>query len=212
MIEENEIKQRIITKADQMFRQYGYSKVTMEEIAADLSISKKTLYKYFSNKEHILKEILHSNKCEVDKFIEELICNPSMPFIDKLQSFLNFIAKQASKLEGPMVRDLMRNQPQIWNDIDEFRKKKAYKHLSLLIEEGKKNGIFRDDMHTEVVIIAYMAAIHSLINPETLAKLPVSADQAYKDVIKILFQGIFTSEGRKKYKSITKENFGEVTV
>lgn len=212
MNEEKEIKQRIAVKADQMFRQYGYSKVTMEEIAAELGISKKTLYKHFSNKDHILKELVHTSKCEVDDFIENLMRNRTMPFLDKLESFLNFIAKMATKIEGPMVKDLMRNHPEIWKDIDEFRTKKAYKHLSMLIEEGKKAGVFRDDIHTEVVVVAYVAAIHSLINPEILAKLPVSADQAYKDVIRILFQGIFTGEGRKKYKSIIKENYGEIKV
>jgi len=55
MTEEKEIKQRIALKADEMFRQFGYSKVTMEEIASSLAMSKKTLYKHFSNKDHLLK-------------------------------------------------------------------------------------------------------------------------------------------------------------
>lgn len=208
MTEEKDIKLRIAQKADEMFRLYGFSKVTMEEIASNLGISKKTLYKHFSNKDHILKEIVHANKCEVDKFIEDLMAQKKMPFIEKLKIFMNFIATQAQKLEGPMIHDLMKCNPEVWKDIEEFRSKKAYKHLSQLIEEGVESGIFRKDVDNSVIVVGYVASIHSLINPDVLSKLPISADQAFRDILKILFEGIFTTEGRKKYKS-SIDNYGE---
>lgn len=207
-----EIKQRILSKAEEMFFCFGYSKVTMEEIAAELGISKKTLYKHFSNKEHVFKEHMNSIKCEVDSFVETLISDKKMEFIEKLKRFMNFIAKQGSKLEGPMVRDLMKSHPEFWRDIEEFRNKKAHSNLSRLIEQGMKSGIFRKDVNTDVVVLAYVNAIHSLINPDVLARLPISADQVFKEVVKILFEGIFTNEGRKKYRTkiLIKENYGEV--
>lgn len=212
MNEEKETKLKILRRSEEMFRQFGFSKVTMEEIASDLRISKRTLYKHFSNKENILKEIVHANKCEVDDFIENLVNDSSLTFIEKLKRFLNFIANQSQKLEGPMIHDLMKCQPEIWKDIEEFRSNRAYKHLSTLIEQGKSDGVFRDDINVEVLVIAYTAAIHSIINPATLSKLPVSANQAHRDIVKILFEGIFTSEGRKKYKSSLKEYYEEVHV
>jgi hypothetical protein len=121
---------------------------------------------------------------------------------------MNFLAKQAQKLEGPMVHDLMKCNPEVWKDIEEFRSKKAYKHLSQLIEEGVESGIFRKDVDNSVIVVGYVASIHSLINPDVLSKLPVSADQAFRDILKILFEGIFTTEGRKKYKS-SIDNYGE---
>ncbi|MFA7228413.1 MAG: TetR/AcrR family transcriptional regulator, partial [Melioribacteraceae bacterium] len=150
MINSIEIKGRILNKAYEMFHGYGFSKITMEEIAAELGISKKTLYKHFSNKEHILKELISSIKCEVNEFIEELLADKSIEFIEKLKKFMNFIAKQGSRLEGPMGRDLIKNHPEFWRDIDEFRKKSAYSNLSRLIEQGIKSGIFRKDVNTEI--------------------------------------------------------------
>ncbi|PKL83523.1 MAG: hypothetical protein CVV24_04450 [Ignavibacteriae bacterium HGW-Ignavibacteriae-3] len=209
-----EVRNRILLKANDMFQRFGFSKVTMEEIASGLGISKRTLYKHFSNKEHLLKEIISSIKCEVDDFIEGLLSDKSMEFIEKLKRFMNFIAKQGSRLEGPIVKDLMRSHPEFWRDIEEFRKKKAYTNLSRLIEQGTKSGIFRKDVNTEVVVLAYVASIHSLINPEVLARLPISADEVFKDIVKILFEGIFTTEGRKKYNTSTliKDNYGESVI
>ncbi|MCX7876460.1 MAG: TetR/AcrR family transcriptional regulator [Melioribacteraceae bacterium] len=212
-MEEKEIKQKILHKAEDMFQRFGFSKVTMEEIANSLNISKKTLYKHFSNKEHILKEMVHLNKCEVDNFIDELMNDKSTPFIEKLKKFMNFIAIISKKLEGTMVHDIMKSHPEIWHDIEQFRENRAYKNLSNLIKDGIASGIFRNDINTEVVVLAYVSAIHTLINPETLSKLPISADQAFGDILKILFEGLFTSDGRKKYRNTIKnETLGEINL
>jgi AcrR family transcriptional regulator len=214
MSDEKDIKQKILHTAEEMFQKFGYSKVTMEEIASNLNISKKTLYKHFANKEHILKEMVHNNKCEVDNFIDELMKDKTTPFIDKLKNFMNFIAKVSKKIEGTMVHDIMKSHPEIWKDIEQFRENRAYKNLSDLIKDGIQNGIFRDDVNTEVVVLAYVSAIHTMINPETLSKLPISADQAFRDILKIMFEGLFTSEGRKRYRNTFKKNetLGELTL
>ena len=198
----------IIRAAKQRFAHYGFAKVTMEEIAATLGISKRTLYKHYSNKESILKEIVSTAKCEIESFIEELINNKKLQFIEKLKIFMNFIAKQTARLESPMIDDLMKCNPEIWHDIVEFRKNRTYKHFSELIEQGKKSRTFTKNINTEVIVIAYVSAIHSLINPGTLATLPISVDQAYREIMKIFFDGIFTEEGRNKYRttSLLKDN------
>lgn len=203
MNEEKEIKDRIRIRAYEMFSQYGYSKISMEEIAGNLGISKRTLYKHYSNKENILKEIVSTAKCEIETFIETLINNKKLQFIEKLKMFMNFIAKQTARLENPMIHDLMKCNPEIWNDIVEFRKNKTYKHFSELIEQGKKSRIFNKDLNTEVIVIAYVSSVHSLISPDTLSTLPISADQAYMEIMKIFFDGIFTEDGRNKYKTIS---------
>jgi TetR/AcrR family transcriptional regulator, cholesterol catabolism regulator len=214
MNNEEDIKKRIITHAEEIFNKYGCSKVTMEEIAQDLRISKKTLYKHFPNKEHVLKAIIHSNKCSVNSFIEPLLADKSMEFIEKLKLFMKFIAKQSSKMDNPLIVDLMKSHPEMWCDIQEFRSKKAHSNLSRLMQQGIKSGIFRKDIHAEVMVLGYVGAIHNLITPDVLATLPISADQVFKEIVKILFEGIFTPEGRKKYKStkLIKDNYGEIVL
>jgi AcrR family transcriptional regulator len=83
MANDQEMKQRIESKAQEMFYRYGYSRVTMEEIASTLGISKKTLYKHFSNKEHLLKEIVHKTKCEIEAFVNKLIEDDKTEFVVK---------------------------------------------------------------------------------------------------------------------------------
>lgn len=201
MNNDTEVKSKILAHASEMFQRYGFTKITMEEIASELGISKKTLYKNFSNKEHILKEIINEAKCEITSFVEDLIHNKKIDFIEKLKMFMNFLIKHSSKLNSPMVQELAKNYPKLWDDIQELRKKKALKNFTLLIDEGINLGIFREDINKEVVVLLYISAIHGIINPETLSQLPVSGGQVFENIIKIIFEGILSKDGRKKYKT-----------
>ena len=146
MHEEKEIKERILKQAEQLFLQFGYSKVTMDEIAASLGMSKKTLYKFFPGKETLVKEMITSMKCSIDEHIDNVWSNKEMDFMDKLKSVMNFIGKQTTKLHGPLLEDLHKNIPEVWQEIHDFRKENAVKRFSVFINEGVETGVFRKDL------------------------------------------------------------------
>ncbi|NMB80307.1 MAG: TetR/AcrR family transcriptional regulator [Ignavibacteria bacterium] len=209
-----EVKQRILKTTEDMFYQFGYSKVTMEEIASTLSMSKKTLYKHFENKEHILKEIIRTKKCAVEAYVGELIEDKSTEFITKLKNFLSFVTSHFSRLSHPNIQDLVKSQPEVWNEIQEFRRKNAYVTFAKLINHGKESGVFRKDFNSDVAVNLYFSAIHTMLNLETLSQLPITVNEAYNDIIKIFFEGIFSEEGRKKYidSGIMNENNGDIKI
>jgi len=205
MHEEKEIKERILSQAEQLFIRFGYSKVTMDEIAANLGMSKKTLYKFFPGKEALVKEMISSLKCEVDDYIDTIWENEQMGFMDKLKAVMNFIGKQTSKLHGPLLEDLHKNIPEIWEEIHDFRKANAVKRFTNFINVGVENGVFRKDIDRQLIILFYLHAIQGMINPETLSQLPYSANQVFDSIIRIIFEGILTEEGRNEYLSYNNE-------
>ncbi len=209
MHEEKEIKERILNQAEQMFIQFGYSKVTMDEIAASLGMSKKTLYKFFPGKEALVKEMITSMKCSIDDHIEYVWNNSDMEFMDKLKSVMNFIGKQTTKLHGPLLEDLHKNIPEVWQEIHDFRKANAVKRFTVFINEGVEKGVFRKDIDRQLIVLFYLHAIQGLINPETLSQLPYSANQVFDAVIRIIFEGILTEEGRHEYLSYNTEEISK---
>ena len=99
-MEENEIKERILNKSGEMFLQVRISKVTMEEIAAELGMSKKTLYKFFQGKEQLLKEMVKDIKCKLEDNVSELWGNNETPFLEKLKNLMNCIGNQSTTFRG----------------------------------------------------------------------------------------------------------------
>lgn len=209
MHEEKEIKDRILSQAEQLFLQFGYSKVTMDEIAASLGMSKKTLYKFFPGKEALVKEMITTMKCSIDDHIDFVWNNQEMDFMDKLKSVMNFIGKQTTKLHGPLLEDLHKNIPEVWQEIHDFRKANAVKRFTTFINEGVEKGVFRKDIDKQLIVLFYLHAIQGLINPETLSQLPYSANQVFDAIIRIIFEGILTEEGRQEYLSYNTEEINK---
>jgi AcrR family transcriptional regulator len=72
---DSETRQRILSTAQQIFLKTGFSKVTMDELANELGMSKKTLYKHFSSKEDLLKVIMTEFRCGIDDYVNECLNN-----------------------------------------------------------------------------------------------------------------------------------------
>ncbi|MHB8337094.1 MAG: TetR/AcrR family transcriptional regulator [Ignavibacteriaceae bacterium] len=201
MSEEKEIKERIFDKAEQMFFQYGYAKVTMEEIASGLGISKKTLYKFFPSKENIIRELTNNRICNNEEQINQIWAEEGIDFVVKLKKMMDFIGKQSSKIKGQLSEDLQKNMPDLWNEIHNSQKMNGLEKASELLDKGVENGVFRNDIGKEIILLMFSNAVQGIINPETLSQLPYSSSQAIETIFKVLFEGIFTEEGRSKYIS-----------
>jgi AcrR family transcriptional regulator len=200
-LEDNELKERILNKAQEVFFQYGYTRVKMDEIADALGISKKTLYKFFEGKENLLREIIERIKLNIRTNCDVICENSNMEFIQKLKTLMDYIAKTSSLLRGPLPEDIQKNHPEIWRDVNEHRKKESLAKFAGLINEGVTSGDFRKDIDQQVIVLAYVNAVSSLINPELLMQLPYTGHQVFEMLIKIIFEGILTDEGRQKYLS-----------
>ncbi len=201
MSEDKELKERILSKTEEMFLQFGYSKVTMEEIASGLGMSKKTIYKYFSSKESLIRELLSNRQCEAESHIDQIWSEEGLDFVGKLKKMMDYIGRRSSKIRGPLFEDLQKCIPDIWNEIHDIKKMKGLEKATELFTSGVEKGIFRNDIERDIVLLIYTNAIQGIINPETLSQLPFSANQAIEMIFKVLFEGILTEEGRTKYLS-----------
>lgn len=199
MLEEELTKKRILEKSHEMFQNFGYSKVTMVEISQNLGISKKTLYKYFSNKKHILTEVVANVKCEIEQKFEKVLSDESLDFIQKLQGVFDIIGENIKYMQGHLTSDLISNHPEIWSEIQEFKRKKSHLQFSRLIEQGMREGFIKSDISSQLIVLVYSAAIREIMVPDVLSQIPLSKNQVYHEIIKMLFVGILSEKGRFRY-------------
>ncbi len=210
--DEREKRDRILTQAEEMFLQYGYSRVTMEEIASALGMSKKTLYRFFANKETILRERVSARQCEFMDRIDEVWKQPDVDFVGKLRKTLDFFAERSSKVNR--FHDLQKQVPDLWKEICAFKKEKGTEKIRQLLSIGFDSGIIRSDLDRDIIILLYTNAVESILKPEVLSELPFSGPQIFETISKIIFEGILSEDGRRKYVSYgtTEKNYAAKSV
>src|SRR4030042_284773 len=136
---------RIVEAARRRFLEYGFVRGAMDDIAADLGISKATLYKNVSGKEDLLRQIVHSLLDSVQARILTIINAHDLPAAEKLARLFAILNETLSQLRPAMARDIQKAAPEIWAEIESFRRQHILTHFRNLLEAGKADGVFRPE-------------------------------------------------------------------
>lgn len=180
------MKEKIISSALRRIEQVGFRKFTIDDIVNDLQISKKTVYKFFANKDEIVEaaaEALHNQ----EMLRVEDILDSSLPWEEKIQKIMSLYKEKQSPW---IYAELERFYPQVWakcqkvDAVVQIRIKK-------LLQEGVQAGVIRADVSLDLVIIMYKSImLHLVYKEDVLPGLNMTLHQAIQMIQEILSCGI----------------------
>src|SRR5688572_8494477 len=131
---------RILHQAREHFFAHGYCSCTMDDLAAELGMSKKTLYVHFAGKEEIMRAVLEQLSREIRADAEALLANRHLGFSEKLRGFAEGMVQRLALLNPRTVRDLQRFAPELYELTVEMRQKNIPYIFGRFIEEGQLAG------------------------------------------------------------------------
>lgn len=198
-----EFQDRVLEHARNEFLAKGFSKVTLDEIAAQLGISKKTLYKIYPSKEELLRASLHSMMRSGGWELERIISSDK-PFAEKLALAMMTMGKYISKVQKDGLIDIQRSAPSIWKELEKFRQEHIVSRLVTLIVQARNEKIFRPDVNEQVLIRMLVSSVQSIVNPEVLTQNSFSAKEAAENILRLLFEGALTDSARKDFHVFDK--------
>lgn len=144
---ENEPRDRILDTAEQRFRQYGYRKTTVAEIAGDLGMSAANLYRFFENKEDIAAACAQRCMSERDDRLRQVLAEPAVSAGQRLQNFvlasLRYVYDQTHNHPhiNELVETVVAHRPDVVRKkIDDYQAM-----LEQIIDEGRQSGEFAVD-------------------------------------------------------------------
>ena len=195
-----EVQNRILEVAGSQFFNLGFTKVTMDEIAHELGMSKRTLYQHFPGKKALLRSALLNRTERISEGLGNISRSNETHFGKKLEQALTLVATEIPHFSPLFLRDIQRHAPEVWQELDKRRQEHIHTRFGQLIHEGVKKGFLRKDINAEVLVLLFSTLIRNIVNPETLSHLPLSASQAFSVVSGVLFEGILTDKGRSQYR------------
>jgi AcrR family transcriptional regulator len=195
-------KTKILSFAQYHFFTYGFSKSTMDEIAAGLKMSKKTIYKYFPSKDEIIKHVVKIFLSTHSKNLEEIVSSDTNA-VHKFFLLMEYIGENLFKFSDKLLGDIQLYSPSLWKEVDKFRTEKMMINFGKIIEQGIKENYFIDQP-SQIITTAFVSSIRGVINPEFLINSRFSARDALVITIEILMHGIMTSAGEKVFKKIKR--------
>lgn len=196
MKQEQKQKKRVLEAARAEFFRFGFRKVTMDEISSAAGISKKTLYQLYSDKERLARAVMHMTMKEIESGVKELMLAPDIGFEERLKKLMAFMGMKMAQIGETAINDLKKFSPEMWEEVEEFRRAKVLKYFGGNIAEGARKGVFRRDIAPEIITLIYITLIEKLISPDLLSRLPYSPYELFEMILKVMFEGILTEKAR----------------
>jgi AcrR family transcriptional regulator len=197
---EPDLPARIVETTRTLLLSYGYSSFTMADLARELGVSKKTLYRHFPAKDAIVAKILDQFAAEIRSMADALFTDGTLSYTAKFRYFVEAMINRFSRISPHLMRDLQRSAPALHAKVEQLRFRNIPHVFGQLIRQGQAAGMVRADLDPDFAIEFWRAALQSLMHPDNLERLKLKPDQVFEQAITLFFGGLLTTAGRKDYE------------
>jgi AcrR family transcriptional regulator len=201
-------RDKILDLTHSKFIREGFYRTSMDEIARDLQMSKKTIYKYFPSKENLLEAVCDKRSKLVQSILDNIV-DSDKDSVTKFIHILNVVKKNAMNCSDSWFRDLRLHAPHLHRKVVEIRTKKINQIMTKLIEQGKKEKMI-ENLPAVVLITAYLGAIEGVTNAEFIMNSKFTMQDVMRITAEIFLNGFLTPLGREKYSN-TKKLLADLT-
>jgi AcrR family transcriptional regulator len=200
MIKKRETPQRkrIIELAQEKFHRFGIRRVSMEEIARELRMSKKSLYRHFATKEELVASCVKQVTSTIIPRINEAYESKGSPG-GKLQMIWQIFSLLPRFVSAEFAADLIADYPQIWEIVDKERQKTIL-YFEKLIEEGVASGEIRQQINPKVMGQVLLAVINNVMTPRVFARGEFTTKQVVQTLIALFSSGLLQRPGPSRKK------------
>lgn len=195
-----ETLQKIIQTANKHFTKYGIRSVSMDDIARELGMSKKTIYEKVGNKEELVKKVMEFHielDCAMTKALDEKGGNA----IDEMLGIADFVIQELSDMNPSVIYDLKKYYRPIWEMMENHRHTHIHSSILRNLQNGIKQGLYRENIRPELIAHYYRGIAHVFIDGEFLEKHQYTVAEAYIEAFKYHIYGIASEKGIEYLKT-----------
>ncbi|MBC7382773.1 MAG: TetR/AcrR family transcriptional regulator [Bacteroidia bacterium] len=196
----DEIKNKILTGSETLFLKYGFKSITMDDIARELGISKKTLYQFFDDKNSLVDQTvirhIEQEKC-LCAGLNSKVTNP----IDFMLMITDSFGDVKKQINRTILFDLKKYFKETWDKLNQFRIDFIFKQVLDNLKKGKEMGLYHQHLNDRLIARFYIHLVDFMINPDNYESENNDFKTVHKEMMSYHLRSICTDKGTKYLKS-----------
>ena len=192
------VRDRIVGGASDRFLAQGFHRITMDRLAADLGVSKKTLYRHFASKEQLLYAVVTRFMAETAAEVEAIIDRKDQDQLAKLTALMNYMSQRLSMVSQGFFQELERYAPEMWQELQDFRRRRILSNFLKLYRAGRRQRIFATTPDPRLTAQLFLSLVQGVMNPQALARIPFPPSQVIRAIINIFIYGTLADAPRSR--------------
>lgn len=201
-----ETKDRILLKADELFRRYGIRAVTLDEIATALGISKKTIYQFFEDKDALVDAVMmaefennHKDCCMASSNAKDAI--------DEMFQLLLNIDEDFRNLNPIIIFDLKKFHFKTFEKFEKHLHQDIFQMIVANLKRGIAEGLYREDLDVEIVARFRVATIWLMFDQDVFPSTKFQLTKVVKEVFELFLHGLVNTKGYKLIEKYKQQKF-----
>ncbi|HMH33396.1 MAG TPA: TetR/AcrR family transcriptional regulator [Puia sp.] len=189
-------KERILQKANDLFMRYGIRSITMDEIAAQLGISKKTIYQYFTDKDEMVAGVIDNHirdneeKCKLFKSQSENAIQEIFIAVDETEEML--------KVMNPLIMyDLEKHHLQSHRKFRDHIYRFMYQMVKENLQRGITEELYRPELNLDIVAKHRLESAFMCFNQDVFPHSRYKISEVCRELAMLYIQSVATQKGKK---------------
>lgn len=188
-------EQEFILSVTELFMRCGIKSLTMDEIARQLGISKKTIYQYVSDKKDLVTQCVQIATSD-EQYILCDVKEQEGNAIDILLAINKRVSEKIQNVQPSVMYDIERYYPEAHKIMVNHKKEFVFNMVKENMELGIKEGLYRNNLIPEIVASSYIAMTNQLFNPDPINPAKFDFKTLHKEIARYHIRGIASEKGR----------------
>jgi AcrR family transcriptional regulator len=191
-----EVRERIIVESGQLFGKFGIRTMTMDALAEEMGISKRTIYERFKDKDTLLLEVIRYYKNLTQQESLKLI-DQSDNAIEAIFRIIRMTVSQMQRMSPAFFHDFKKYHQKVFKEFAEPGEMRDFSMTQKLLETGIEQGVFRDDLNIDIVNRTLHILFDLFGHNSDMIDSGFDRKDMFDHILVPFFRGISTKKGRK---------------
>jgi AcrR family transcriptional regulator len=192
----NAFHQRIIGESRRHFLANGFRNITMDDLAREMAMSKKTLYACFPSKAALVEAVIVDKFKNVDADLSRITSTASSDCLAALRRLLECVQGHMEEIRPPFLRDIRRETPELFAVVETRRRDLIQRHFGKVFLEGRRAGLIRQDIPPKLAIQILLGAVQAVMNPPKMEELGLTPKSGFTAIMRVVLEGLTTDKAR----------------
>ncbi|GAA4273825.1 TetR/AcrR family transcriptional regulator [Aquimarina gracilis] len=199
------MKEKIVEKANDLFLNLGFKSVTMDDLASEMGISKKTIYTHFQNKTKLVEETTKHLFCKITEGINTIL-EENLDPIEELYAIKAFVMHHLKNEKTAPLHQLEKYYPKIHQGLKSKQFEVFQECVVDNLKRGIEKGVFRKNIDIQFISRIYFIGTNGIKDKNMFPEQMFPVAKLMDDYLEYHILGITTEKGRKILNNLIKEH------
>ncbi len=195
-----EQQEKWLKRVEEIFFRLGIKSLTMDDVARELGISKKTLYQFVENKDDLVAKVMDRHmdgQCQADGVLH----TESSDAIDEMVRVIKQVMHDLQQMKPNVIHELQKYHRETWERIEHFQRDYIYRVAKDNLDWGRRDGLYREDFDIDIAARFYIAGSMAIFQDGWFPKPPFTFEGLFREFITNYLYSVVSDRGREVLKA-----------